>query len=176
MLFSKNIKYYSLYVKTFHPLALCVSLCAVSPPNKQKKTSLSWEIFPLMAQKNEFTLLFFFSYPTGSRDNTSRRSRLYANTNMSSGGARLPAQPLRRAQTRKVTVVLGKCVWHSSCTKRGSLCSERAGPSRVALHSDAETAGCRLSPSGAPPNGVWASAHFRWATSSVYSRLQVPPH
>lgn len=37
MLFSKTIKYYSLYVKTFHPLALCVSLCAVSPPNKKKK-------------------------------------------------------------------------------------------------------------------------------------------
>lgn len=65
MLFSKTIKYYSLYVKTFHPLALCVSLCAVSPPNKKKKTSLSWEIFPLMAQKNEFTLLLFFLLSNG---------------------------------------------------------------------------------------------------------------
>lgn len=67
MLFSKPIEHYSLYVKSFLPLALCVSLCAVSPPNKQrkKKTSLSRDIFPLMAQKNEFTLLLFFLLSDG---------------------------------------------------------------------------------------------------------------
>lgn len=41
MLFSKTIKHYSLCVKTFLPLALCVYLCAVSPPNKQKKKNIS---------------------------------------------------------------------------------------------------------------------------------------
>lgn len=111
----------------------------------------------------------FFFYPTESTNNMSVCCCFYANTNTLPGIARSSAAPSRAQKWWLCRLTVSDTF---SVSNTAPSVQESAGP-LAALHSETKTAGYRVFPPSAILPLLWASWHFRRATSPILPQSTV---